>query len=86
MDYYMKKRHSKIKNRFEVDYALVEFCLDKGATSTESVNLTLEKAISHQLFYKGTEVDLDMNESDVDMSSADTSEYCYITSPGQKSP
>lgn len=36
-----------------------------------------------QLYYKETEIDLDMDEDNVGFSSAEASEFCLINSPGK---
>lgn len=84
IDLYMSKHPGRKRKGFELNYSVVKYCLDNGAINSESVNLTLEKAISYQLFCKETEVDLDMDEDSISSSSVSTTEYCLITSPGQR--
>jgi len=72
------------QNGFELSYSVVKYCLENRAINSESVNLSIEKTISYQLFQKETEVDLDIDEDSVGSSSVSTTEYCLITSPGQR--
>lgn len=79
LEFYIEKYPHKKRDGFELNYALNKFCLDNGATNSDSINLTLEKAIAYQLFYKEIEVDFDKDDDSVNMS-----ELYNITSSGQK--
>lgn len=57
--------------------------IDKGLNK-ESVNLTIEKAVSNQLLIRTNEVDLSISDDDPSIgSSADIEEYFSITVPGK---
>lgn len=50
----------------------------------QSINLTIEKAVSNQLLIRSNEVDLSIDDDNPSFgSSADIEEYFYITVPGQ---
>lgn len=82
-DYHRIKKR-KDSRYFKLDYIFSKYCKDNIKTNYESVNLTLEKSISYQLIFKENEVDLNVDEDNIDMSSADTTEWCYITNPGEQ--
>jgi len=84
LENYMKNRKIKKRKGFEINYAFTKYCIEDGTTTAESVNLTLEKAISYQLFYKENEIDLDVDEDDVGSSSISATEQCIISNPGEQ--
>lgn len=69
-DYMKHKRRKNSRNGFSITYAFNKFCTERGK-SFESVNL---KAVAYQLFYKENEVDLDLDEDSLNMSSAESTE------------
>ncbi|MDA8222487.1 hypothetical protein [Desulfosporosinus sp.] len=84
-DYLKKKKRRKDSPKgFSLDYVFTKYCNGKEDVSFETLNLTLEKAIANQLFSKENEVDLNVDEDNLGMSSADTTEWCYITRPGEQ--
>lgn len=71
------------RNIIEYNYKLIKNCNRFSNQNEESIRLTIEKSFSQQLFERQTDIDLDMDEDDVTLSDADTSEYIKVTSPGK---
>ncbi|RXT14907.1 hypothetical protein [Ammoniphilus sp. CFH 90114] len=72
-----KSRTATLEGRRFIE-AIAEKELDK-----ESVMLTIEKAVTHQLLVKYNEVDLDIDEDEPSFNSANVDEYFKITSPAE---
>lgn len=82
LDENMKKRPRATNKGFYEGHSFNKFC--KESTRDENtINMTLYKAISHQLFLSEYDIDTNFDSDDISSSSVESSIYFSLTNAGE---